>query len=180
MHYNNTIRCASLFEVPSLNALIRLSSIALGEGYYSSEQIHGLNQHVFGVDTELVEDQTYFVIERDGIKIACGGWSKRATLFGGDQCSTRARGYLNPQTDMAKIRAFFIHPAYARQGLATLLLQHCERQAKQNGFKGMELMSTLPGIKFYEKLGFSGQTIVDYTLPNGVVIQLKPMQKELA
>jgi GNAT superfamily N-acetyltransferase len=177
--YNNTIRCALLSEIPALNEIIKISSKALSDQYYNHDEISGLNQYVFGADSELIADQSYFVVERDGIIIACGGWSRRKTLFGGDQCSDRSSGYLDPSQDAAKIRAFFIHADYARQGLGSLLMNHCEDEARKHGFQNIELMSTLPGIPFYEKHGFIGTELVNYTLPNGIVIKLKPMTKSL-
>jgi GNAT superfamily N-acetyltransferase len=179
MQQNNLLRIAEAQEIPELNQLIIASSEALSAGYYNTKEINGLNQYVFGVDSELVADKTYFVIERDNIKIACGGWSKRATLYGGDQCQDRQSGFLDPANQAAKIRAFFIHPDYARQGLATMLMRHCENEARAHGFKNIELMSTLPGVPFYAKHGFVGDELVNYPLPNGVVIKLKPMIKAL-
>lgn len=174
-----TIRPAHLHEMEALNSLIHVSARALSQGEYSAQEIEGLIQYVFGVDSELVQDQTYFVIEKEGAPIACGGWSKRRTLFGGDACETRESGYLDPSKEAAKIRAFFVHPDFSRQGLAKLLMNHCENAAKEAGFTKMELMSTLPGIKFYQSQGYTGGQNVDYTLPNGRVVKFLPMWKVL-
>jgi GNAT superfamily N-acetyltransferase len=174
-----TVRPAHLSEKDALNSLIYASARALSKSDYSFQQIEGLLQFVFGVDSELIHDQTYFVVEKEGVVVACGGWSKRRTLFGGDVCKTRDSGYLDPSKDAAKIRAFFVHPDFSRQGLAKLLIDHCEKAAKEFGFKKMELMSTVPGIKFYQSQGYRGEQKINYTLPSGIVIELLPLYKTL-
>lgn len=174
-----TIRPAQLNEMDALNELIHASARALSLEDYTPEEIDGLVQFVFGVDSELVHDQTYFVIQKEGVYAACGGWSKRRTLFGSDACETRESGYLDPNKEAAKIRAFFVHPDYARQGLAKQLMDACEKAARESGFKKMELMSTLPGIKFYRAQGYKGEDKVDYTLPNGLIVKFLPMEKQL-
>lgn len=174
-----TIRPAQLHEMEALNDLINVSARTLSQAEYSAQEIEGLIQYVFGVDSELFQDQTYFVIEKEGVPVACGGWSKRRTLFGGDTCETRESGYLDPNKEAAKIRAFFVYPDFSRQGLAKLLMNHCEKAAKEAGFKKMELMSTLPGIKFYQSQGYKGDQKIDYTLPNGRVVKFLPMDKVL-
>src|SRR5690606_18324003 len=119
------------------------------------QEIEGAIQYVFSVDTELVDDQTYFVVEKEGEIVGCGGWSKRKTLFGGDQFEGRDNsGCLDPAKDAAKIRAFFIHPKFARQGLGRRLLQHCEQEALLNEFTQLEMMATLPGVKLYAAFGY--------------------------
>lgn len=172
-----TIRLAQLHEIEALNRLINLSARSLSQEDYSDDEIESLVKFVFGVDSELIHDQTYFVIEKEGVYIACGGWSKRRTLFGSDACETRENGYLDPNYDAAKIRAFFVHPDFARQGLARLIMEECEKAAKESGFKKVELMSTLPGIKFYESQGYKAEKISEHTLPNGISVNFLPMWK---
>jgi GNAT superfamily N-acetyltransferase len=162
-----------------LNSLIQASARTLSQGDYSTEEIEGLIHFVFGVDSELIHDQTYFVVEKESFPVACGGWSKRRTLFGGDSCETRESGYLDPSKEPAKIRAFFVHPDFSRQGLAKLLLDHCEKAAKEAGFKKIELMSTLPGVKFYQSQSYKGDQDIDYRLPNGRIVKFLPMCKVL-
>lgn len=174
-----TIRPARFDEISAMNELIQASSNELGKGFYTPDEIDGLNQYIFGVDKELIEDQTYFVIEKKGKLAACGGWSKRKTLFGGDQFASRIPGFLDPLKEPAKIRAFFIHPDFARQGLGTLLLEHCENQAQKAGFTHVELMSTMPGVPFYRHRGFVGDEYHFLELPNGVRVKLLPMIKKL-
>ena len=154
-----TLRKATLDDRPAIEELIKLSARGLSRADYSDEQIEGAIRTVFGVDTNLIEDDTYFVVESDGELIGCGGWSKRRTLFGGDQYTTRDESELDPKTEPARIRAFFVHPEHARKGIARAILAACESEAKAAGFCALELMATLPGIKFYEANGYQGNRI---------------------
>jgi GNAT superfamily N-acetyltransferase len=163
----DVVRPALFPEVPALNALIALSAKELSRGYYTPSQIEGLITHVFGVDTQLLQDGTYFVIQRGGQLVACGGWSGRRTLFGGDQTKSIADPLLDPVTDAARIRAFFVHPGTARQGLGRTLLLHCEAAARAAGFRRAELMATLPGAPLYRALGYAALEPVEYRLPSG-------------
>jgi len=174
------LRAAVLTDVDVLNVLIRDSVLGLSQKDYSPKQIESALRHLFGVDSRLIEDGTYYVIESDGRPIACGGWSRRSTLFGGDQFTDRSDNRLDPKTDAARIRAFFVHPDFARHGVASLLLDACERAARSAGFQRLELMSTLPGIPFYARRGFRAQQLVDLELPDGVRVPLLPMSKAIA
>jgi len=171
------IRVATINDIRGLNQLIELSARELSKEEYSYEEIEGAIRYVFGVDSELIADQTYFVIEQEGFIVACGGWSKRKTLFGGNQFDARERGYLDPQIDAAKVRAFFVHPSYARQGLGAKLLQFCEQQAKMNGFSKIEMMATLPGVKLYRNYGYKINKLEITPLPNGVNLKFMRMSK---
>jgi GNAT superfamily N-acetyltransferase len=159
--------------------LIAESARHLSRDDYADAQIEAAIATVFGVDTDLIHDGTYFVADKNGTLIGCGGWSRRKTLFGGDQFSNRDTGMLDPATEPAKIRAFFIHPAHARKGVARAILSACEREAKEHGFRALELMATLPGVKFYEACGYSKEGNFDLKLPDGVKLELVPMRKEL-
>lgn len=173
------LRLATINDIPALNKLIEESARTLSKNDYSNEEIEGAIRYVFGVDTELVEDKTYYVIENDGITQACGGWSKRKTLFGGNQFDQRESGYLDPNIDAAKIRAFFVHPDYARRGLGTVLLNYCEQQAMAHGFSRTEMMATLPGVKLYQAMGYSALCEIEYLLPNGVPLKFIHMIKNI-
>ena len=162
----------------AINELIAQSARQLSREKYTYAQIEAAIASVFGVDTDLIEDGTYFVAESDCVMAGCGGWSRRKTLFGGDQYSARAAGYLDPQSEAAKIRAFFIHPAHARQGIARAILSRCESEANAHGFSSLELMSTLPGIAFYESCGFVRTGNYDLQLTADVKLELVPMRKE--
>lgn len=174
------IRKATLADRAAIAQLIKDSARSLSRADYSDAQIEGAIATVFGVDTNLIIDGTYFVAEGAGTLIGCGGWSKRKTLFGGDQWATRDAGELDPKTEPAKIRAFFIHPEHARKGIARAILAACESEAKACGYESLELMSTLPGIKLYRACGYAGAERVELAVGDGVTIGLVPMRKELS
>ena len=162
-----------------IKQLIADSARHLSREHYNHTQIEAAIATVFGVDTDLIEDGTYFVAEISGGLAGCGGWSKRKTLFGGDQYASRDAGYLDPESEPAKMRAFFVHPDFARQGIARAILERCESEARDQGFHALELMATLPGIEFYKTCGFSVTGNFDLDLGNGVMLELVPMRKEL-
>jgi len=174
------VRKARLDDREAITRLIAESARLLSREHYDDTQIETAIVTVFGVDTDLIADGTYFVAESDGVLVGCGGWSKRKTLFGGDQYSSRDAGYLDPATEPAKIRAFFIHPDHARKGIARAILERCENEAHAEGFRAMELMATLPGIEFYKSCGFSATGNFELELRDGVKLELVPMRKELA
>jgi GNAT superfamily N-acetyltransferase len=136
-------------------------------------------QGAFGVDSQLLADETYFVVEDAGAIVACGGWSFRSTLFGGDARAERDSSILNPKTQAAKIRAFFVDPDHARRGIGSLLLVHCENQARARGYLEVELMATLPGAKLYGARGYSGGSPVHFDVGSGESIEFIPMRKPL-
>lgn len=166
-------------ERDAISQLIAESARHLSRQHYSDKQIEAAIATVFGVDTDLIEDGTYLVAEESGVLVGCGGWSKRKTLFGGDQYASRDAGYLDPATEFAKIRAFFIHPDHARKGIARAILTRCEDDARADGFRGLELMATLPGIEFYKSCGFEKTGDFDLDLVEGVKLELVPMRKEI-
>jgi len=173
------VRKATLDERDAIAHLIAESARHLSREHYAHAQIEAAVAFVFGVDSSLIDDGTYFVAEQDGILIGCGGWSKRKTLYGGDQFSTRDTAFIDPEREPARIRAFFVHPAHARKGVARAILSVCEREARENGFRALELMSTLPGVKFYESCGYSNNGDFDLELDDGVKLPLVPMRKQL-
>lgn len=176
---NYTIRKATLDDRAAIAELIKQSARSLSRADYSEEQIEGAIKTVFGVDTNLILDETYFVADNDGELVGCGGWSKRRTLFGGDQYKTRDRSELDPKTEAAKIRAFFIHPDHARKGIAREILAKCEAAAKAAGFQSLELMSTLPGIKLYRACGYEEDGCTELDVGDDLTIGLVPMRKVL-
>lgn len=161
-----------------LGALIASSARELSRADYTDAQVQGALSGAFGVDTQLIRDGTYFVIESDGRIAGCGGWSRRRTLFGSDQRADRDATELDPSVDAAKIRAFFIHPEFARRGLGTALLARCEREAVSHGFRRFELMATLPGVRLYEARGYAPQPPIRWPVGGGVEIEFVPMSKE--
>jgi len=174
-----TIRKALLHDRDSIQILIAESARGLSQDDYSPEQIELAISDVFGVDTALIVDGTYFVAEHAGELVGCGGWSKRRTLFGGDQYATRDTTELNPEKEAAKIRAFFIHPQWSRKGIARAILSRCEDEARSAGFRSVELMATLPGVKFYLACGYEKSRQIDQDMTGGVTLALVPMRKDL-
>ena len=163
----------------AIQQLIADSARRLSREHYTDLEIETAIETVFGVDTSLIEDRTYFAVEIDGQLAGCGGWSKRKTLFGGDQYTSRDVGYIDPKSEPAKIRAFFIHPDHARKGVARAILARCEDEARAYGFRELELLSTLPGIEFYKSCGFAedGNLVLD--LSGGVKLPFVPMRKSI-
>lgn len=173
------LRNATPEDHPALTALIGRSARELSAGDYRPEQVEGALRGAFGVDTQLIADGTYFVVEKGGLIVACGGWSFRRTLFGSDSGPGRDASELDPKVDAAKIRAFFVDPAHARRGLGTLLLNRCESEAAARGFTRAEMMATLPGQKLYARRGYAPIGQVKHELAPGLHIEFVPMRKEL-
>ena len=173
------LRVALPADVPAMEALISRSGIVLSAGFYTPQQAEAVTRHVFGVDTQLVADQTYFVIERDGLMLACGGWSRRATLYGADRAKSGPDPLLDPASQPGRIRAFFVEPAAARQGLGSMLMRHCERQAEAGGFAALELAATLPGVPLYLASGFAVTEEFHLDLPDDIKLPLARMHKRL-
>jgi len=174
-----SVRVATLEDRESLRGLIDRSARELSKGDYRAEQVEAALQGAFGVDSQLIHDGTYFVVEEGAVIVGCGGWSYRRTLFGGDKRAQRDPAMLDPRTEAAKIRAFFVDPAHARKGIGTLLLQKCESEARLRGFSRVELMSTLPGVRLYSARGYRGVEQVQYEVAPGVAIEFVPMSKAI-
>ena len=174
------LRPAMPGDIAALEALIARSGLSLSKGFYTEQQAQAITRHVFGVDTQLISDATYFVIERDGELLACGGWSKRATLFGADRTKAAADPLLDPATQAGRIRAFFVEPAVARQGLGTRLIRHCEAEAAGAGFTMLEMAATLPGVPLYRSAGYEKIEDFDIDLPGGIRVPLARMRKRIA
>lgn len=179
------LRLASAEDVPALRRLIAESARALSRGFYTPIEIEAAIQHVFGVDSQLIADGTYFVAVEEGIIVACGGWSRRRTLYGGDQRPMGSAGsaahepeLLDPGRDAARIRAFFVAGSHGRRGIGTRLLAACAEAARSAGFTRLELMSTLPGVPFYTRLGFREIESVRDTLPDGTTLAFVRMERD--
>jgi GNAT superfamily N-acetyltransferase len=173
------VRKAEFEDIPILEELIPESVRALQAGDYSSEQMEGALGTVFGVDRQLIRDGTYFVVEMDSRIVACGGWSRRKTLFGGDQTPEKDDAWLDPSVDSARIRAFFVHPQWARRGIGSLLMRASEEAAVADGFSSLELVATLTGAPLYRAHGFRAIDRYDVPLPNGVSLPVVRMRKEV-
>ena len=174
------LRRASRDDIPALRSLIARSVRGLSEGRYSAAQVESALRHVFGVDSQLIDDGTYFVVEDGDVIVAAGGWSARPTLFGGDQHKSADDAWLDPATEPARIRAFFVHPEWARRGLGRRLFAACEQAAATAGFRAFELVATLPGEPLYAALGFVPVAPVDVALPDGLVLPCLRMARPIA
>jgi GNAT superfamily N-acetyltransferase len=173
------LRTAVSADIPQIEALIARSARGLSSADYRPSQIEAALRGAFGVDTQLVADGTYFAAEEDGRLLGCGGWSYRSTLFGSDRRPGRDSSILDPRTQAAKIRAFFVDPDAARRGIGSLLLERCEKAARSHGFQRAELMATLPGVKLYAARGYSAAARVQFDMGDGENIEFVPMHKAL-
>ena len=174
------IRSATHGDIPALDRLIPPSARVLSRAYYSERQIQAAIRYVFGVDSQLIADGTYYVAVDEDEIVGCGGWSWRRTLYGGDQRPMGAGALLDPAVDAARIRAFFVASDHARQGIGGRILSACERAAAATGFSRLELMSTLPGVPFYSRFGFREVERVVDTLPDGTSIEFVRMTRSLS
>lgn len=177
------LRKAVAADVRRLREVIEASVRGLQTADYSPAQIEGALKSVYGVDSQLIADGTYFVAEiadpnTGQIRIVgCGGWSKRKTLYGGDQYAEREDSPLDPSRDAAKIRAFFVHPNWARQGIGTMILEACEKAAAEAGFSRFEMGATLSGVPFYRARGYAEVENQSAPLSNGEVLSIVRMTK---
>jgi RimJ/RimL family protein N-acetyltransferase/GNAT superfamily N-acetyltransferase len=171
------LRLATTQDVPVLSALIERSVRELQAGDYSPAQLDGALACVYGVDSQLIADGTYFVVEAGSTIVACGGWSKRKTLYGGDQLVGREDSLLDPRTDAAKIRAFFVHPGWTRRGLGTMILEACESAALAAGFRRFEMGATLTGVALYKARGYEEVQEIAVPLENGLTLPVIRMSK---
>jgi len=173
------VRPATSADTAAMSGIIAASARQLSIGHYEPEQVEAALRGAFGVDSQLVTDGTYFVVTVDGEMAGCGGWSRRRTLFGGDRYPARDAQALDPATDAARIRAFFVHPSHARRGVGTALLRRCEAEAASRGFRRFALMATLPGVRFYLAHGYVAAEPQLHDLGNGQAIRFVPMNKEV-
>jgi len=176
------IRTANEDDIFALHALIEASVRSLQAGDYTPAQIEGALGTVLGLDTQLIRDRTYFLVEAENIDgtitlAGCGGWSKRKTLFGSDGASVREPELLDPQTDAAKVRAIFVHPDFARRGLGSLILAHVEAAAHSAGFLHFEMGSTLTGVPLYHLKGYVEVERIEVPLHNGEALPVVRMVK---
>jgi GNAT superfamily N-acetyltransferase len=174
-----SLRPATADDRPELLHLIDASVRVLSQPWYTQTQIETALKHVLGIDSQLVEDGTYYVIERDGAIVAAGGWSARRNPWGGDQVKQSDDPLLDPAVDAARIRAFYVHPAHTRQGLARAIYETCESAARARGFRRFELTATLPGLALYEALGFEAREMVDVPLAGGLTLSCVRMTRSL-
>ncbi len=179
---DETLRLATRADVPALAALIAASGVALSRGFYDDAQAAAITAQVFGVDTQLIDDGTYVVVvEAAGAIVACGGWSRRGTLFGADHAKGDGPDpLLDPARDAARIRAFFVAPSHARRGFGSRLLRHCADAAWQAGFRRLTLVATMPGVPLYRAFGFAVDEEFALPLDGGLSVALARMSRPLA
>ena len=174
------LRKASSDDEAAIAEVIAASVRGLAKGIYDSQQIELSIHSVFGVDHQLIADRTYFVAVADGSVVGCGGWSFRKTLYGASgYAHSREPEKLDPAFEAAKIRAFFVHPYAARNGIGRAILNACENEARDAGFLAAEMMATLPGVPLYEACGYARGESVSVPLENGVAIECIKMSKDL-
>jgi GNAT superfamily N-acetyltransferase len=185
-------RLAKACDIALLRELIEASVRGLQAGDYSPAQLESALRTVYGVDTQLISDATYFAAEATDVSeaearptksgkaallVGCGGWSKRKTLYGGDQFSGREDSLLDPATDAAKIRAFFVHPDWARLGIGGMILEACEAAAWAAGFRRLEMGATLTGVPFYRAKGYVELERAAVPLEHGLTLPIVRMGK---
>jgi N-acetylglutamate synthase-like GNAT family acetyltransferase len=171
------IRKARLADIVEIETMIARSVMELMGQDYSLEQRRASIGPLFGVDRQIIEDGTYYVVEHAGRLVGSGGWSFRRTLFGGDGVANRDDSRVNPDVDPAHIRAFFIDPGAARAGVGTRILLQSEADAAAQGFSRYDMMATLTGRPFYARHGYHAGSEFSYTLPGGLGFLLVHMEK---
>ena len=173
-----TYRLASRDDIDALKTLMDAAITELQKPFLDDRQIES-SRAIMGLDTQLIDDETYFVIEADGVLAGCGGWSRRATLYGRDQSTGRSAALLDPTRDAARIRAMYTHPHHVRKGVGRLIISLCEDAAKSEGFDRMELMSTMAGEPLYRACGYEPvESLMDDR--GGIPVPILRMTKSLS
>jgi GNAT superfamily N-acetyltransferase len=172
-------RLAEPSDVPAINALTARSIRALHAGSYDDDVVEEAVRHAYGVDWQLVRDKTYFVAEIDEAVVGAGGWSYRQTIAGAHGPDDPAGAQLDPIRDAARVRAFYVDPAFARRGVGALLLRLSEAAAREAGFAKAELTSTIPAVPFYAAFGYRPVRPFEMQLPSGSALRLELMDKRL-
>ena len=172
-----TIRLARHEDEAVIADLMALAIEQLQRGYLTPEQIEA-SKAGMGLDGQLIEDQTYFCVEEDGVLVGCGGWSRRATLYGGNHSAGRDSRLLDPANERARIRAMYTHPEHTRKGIGKLVIETAEAAAKAEGFRAIEMAATMAGKPFYERCGYVVES--EWFDTNGAVpVPLATMAKRL-
>jgi GNAT superfamily N-acetyltransferase len=171
------LRLATPGDIPALRSLIDVSVRALSREVYTPDQIEAALAEMFGVDTQLIADGTYYVIDHGSTIVASGGWSARRTLFGGDQFKREPDAALDPATMPARIRAFFVHPDWTRRGFARRIYEECAAAAAARGFRELELAATLPGEPLYRALGFRSLEPISVPLSGNLTLPCLRMHR---
>ena len=173
-----THRLATLADVQALTAVMDAAIQELQAAFLTPEQI-AASRAIMGLDTQLIEDGTYFIVEADGRIAGCGGWSRRATLYGGDHSPGRDAALLDPARDAARVRAMYTHPAFARRGVGRKIIELCEAAATTAGFRRVELVGTMAGEPLYAVCGYQAVERFEDDR-GGAVVPLVRMRKALS
>jgi predicted N-acetyltransferase YhbS len=172
------LRLATTDDVGQLEVLIPSSARSLQAVHYSPAQIEAALGPIFGVDRQLIADGTYFVAEKDNEILGCGGWSRRKSQFGGDGARTELDALLDPGTDAARVRAFFVSPDWARLGIGRAIMRACEEAIRAAGFRRVEIVATLVGEPLYRAFSYSVTERYDIPMKNGLILPVVRMNKE--
>jgi GNAT superfamily N-acetyltransferase len=173
-------RLAAEADIPAIAALIPLSVRGLQGAFYSPAQMEAALGGVFSVDRQLIRDGTYFVVEEGGTLVGCGGWSRRRSTCGGDGARVGEDPEIDPRSEPARIRAFFVHPGWARRGIASSIMSACEAAVTAAGFREVSIASTLAGEPLYASFGYKAAESYDIDLPGGLVLPCVRMVRSLA
>lgn len=172
-------RLARETDIPALEALIPLSVRTLQASHYSPAQMEAALGPVFALDRQLIRDGTYFVVERDGVIVGCGGWSRRRSLYGGDTGRDQEDGLLDPHRDAARVRAFFVHPEWARRGIGRSIMVACELAIIEAGFRTVEIVATLAGEPLYASFGYTVMERYEIAISGGLRLPVARMNKNV-
>jgi len=172
-------RLAREEDIPALEALIPISVRALQAPYYSSAQIEAALGPVFGVDRQLIRDGTYFVVEHDAEIVGCGGWSKRKSMYGGDSVRAGEDAQLDRHRDPARVRAFFVHPVWARRGIGRSIMVACERAVIEAGFRSVDIVATLAGEPLYASFGYAVVERYEIAMTGGLRLPVIRMTRNM-
>ena len=174
------LRLASNEDIPRLELLIPLSARALQKPFYTPAQINAALGPIFGVDQQLIRDGTYFVAEREGQIVGCGGWSRRRSLYGGGRDRSMPDEELDPSQDAARVRAFFVHPDWARRGVGRSIMIACEQAIRAANFRNVEIVATLAGEPLYAAFGYAVIERYEIAMTGGLSLPVVRMTKSLA
>ena len=173
-----TNRLATIDDIAVLEPLIESSIDVNQRGFLDDDQIRA-SHALMGIDRQLIDDGTYFVVEHEGTIVGCGGWSRRATLYGGDHAAGRDAALLDPATEPARVRAMYTHPDFTRRGIGRRILELCESAAAAEGFRALQLMATMSGLPLYESYGFEASERLE-DASTGVAVPMVRMTKPVA
>ncbi|MEN9855271.1 MAG: hypothetical protein RLZZ157_397 [Pseudomonadota bacterium] len=172
------LRPATRADLPQLALLMDAAIGQLMHGFLTPAQVEG-SRETMGIDTQLIDDGTYFVVEDESEIVGCGGWSRRATLYGGNHSGGRDDRLLDPTTEPARVRAMYTHPGHVRRGIGRMIIDAAEAAARAEGFTKTTLGATLAGVPLYQTCGYTQIDRHEKHAANGAVIPLLVMVKDL-